>query len=406
MPEPFDTPELGGRRLRNRFVRSATWEGLAMPDGVPGPRLIEMSAELAAGGVGLVITGHAYVSPQGRASVAQLGVYDDALLPGLSRLARVTRQGGAAIVLQLAHAGVFAIHGTGGDARAGRVDAGAGPEALGPSDYRDESTAARAMSRQEIAATVAAFAAAAGRARRAGFDAVQIHAAHGYLLSQFLSPHFNRRDDEYGGSVQRRAAVVLETVAAVREAVGPDYPVIVKMNSEDFLPDGLTVDDMLQTVALLEHAGVAAVELSGGTRVSGPLWFCRTAELGGTAVRPAACAPDLGRIGQAGSAAGSEPTAPPAYYEAAARRVKETVDLPLMLVGGIRAYETAERLVGEGAVDCVALSRPLIREPGLVARWAAGDRRPSGCTSDNACFAPARAGHGLYCVTARRRDRV
>jgi len=180
-----------------------------------------------------------------------------------------------------------------------------------------------AMSDGELAAATQAFAAAAVRAKTPGFDAVYVHAAHGYLLSQFLSPYFNRRTDRDGGELERRARLVLEVIAVVRTAVGVQYLVLVKLNAEDFLPDGPSVDDMLRVPIMLEEAGVDAIELSGGTGLPEGLSFSRVG-------RPAAGEPE-------------------AYYRAAARRFKQAVGIPLMLVGGIRSFETAERLVAEGA---------------------------------------------------------
>jgi 2,4-dienoyl-CoA reductase-like NADH-dependent reductase (Old Yellow Enzyme family) len=228
------------------------------------------------------------------------------------------------------------------------------------------------MTREDIEEVTAAFADAAVRARKAGFDAVQIHAAHGYLLSQFLSPFFNKRKDEYGSRIENRARLVVQVLRAIRKAVDADFPVFIKLNSEDFLPGGITVEDMLQTATMLEEAGIDAIEMSGGTFLSGKN--------------------NPSRQGRPGSGE------PEAYYEAAARRYKEKIRVPLILVGGIRTFETAEKLVNEGVTDYIALSRPLIREPDLVNRWKSGDRRPASCLSDSRCFKPAREGQGIFCV--------
>jgi 2,4-dienoyl-CoA reductase-like NADH-dependent reductase (Old Yellow Enzyme family) len=232
------------------------------------------------------------------------------------------------------------------------------------------------MTHHDIEAVIRAFATAASRSQTAGFDAVQIHAAHGYLLSQFLSPYFNKRKDEYGGSIENRARLAVEVVKAVRHAVGPAFPVFIKLNSEDFLPGGLVVEEMVQATIMLEENGVDGIEMSGGTFVSGKNMPSR---------------PVKATHGE-----------PEAYYEGAARQYKEKVQVPLMLVGGIRTLETAERLVAEGLADYISLSRPLIREPGLVNRWKSGDRGPAGCVSDNGCFKPAFEGRGVYCVVEAR----
>jgi 2,4-dienoyl-CoA reductase-like NADH-dependent reductase (Old Yellow Enzyme family) len=354
--------------LKNRFVRSATWEGMANDDGTSTPQLDEMLAELAAGGVGLVIPGYAYVAPEGKDAPGQLGVWSDEQIPGLARMAGAVHEAGGSIALQLAHAGCFG------------EKALSGLDAIGPSPLETEDgPVGRAMTRDELMAVSQAFAAAAVRAQAADFDAVQVHAAHGYLLSQFLSPFFNRRTDGYGGELGRRARLLVEVIAAVRGAVGLDYPVLVKLNAEDFLPGGSSVDDMLRVAVLLEAAGIDAIELSGGTGLEAGLSFSRVG-------RPA-------------------PGEPEAYYEVAARRYERTIGMPLMLVGGIRTFETATRLVAQGATDYVALSRPLIREPRLIERWRAGDTAPARCTSDNGCFDTPDEGRGLFCAVEARAAR-
>jgi 2,4-dienoyl-CoA reductase-like NADH-dependent reductase (Old Yellow Enzyme family) len=161
-------------------------------------------------------------------------------------------------------------------------------------------------------------------------------------------------------------------VRAVRNAVGPGFPVFIKLNSEDFLPGGLTLEEMIQTAIMLEKNSVDGIEMSGGTFQSGKNMPSRPVK----------------------TAHGE----PEAYYENAARRYKEKVQVPLMIVGGIRNFETAERLVVEGLADYIALCRPLIREPNLIFRWKSGDRRPATCISDNGCFKPAMEGRGVYCV--------
>jgi 2,4-dienoyl-CoA reductase-like NADH-dependent reductase (Old Yellow Enzyme family) len=227
------------------------------------------------------------------------------------------------------------------------------------------------MSIDDIRATVEAFGDGAARAMAGGFDGVQIHAAHGYLLSQFLSPHYNKREDAYGGILTNRARMALEVLQAVRDKVGAEYPVLIKMNSEDFVQKGLSVDEMVRVAATLEEAGIDALELSGGTPDSGKM----------IPVRP-------GRIGS---------TAKEVFYREAAARYKERINTPLILVGGIRSYEVAEELVGSGLTDYVSLSRPLIREPQLINRWKSGDTGKSTCLSDNLCFKPIRNGEGVYC---------
>lgn len=359
----FLSAQIGFLRLPNRFVRSATWEGLAAPDGGCTEDLVRLMGELAAGGVGLIISSHAYVRPEGFAVRGQLGVDRDECIPGLARMAQTVHDNCGRIVLQLAHGGVLAATQLTG------LPAFAPSQEGGP-----EKTRRREMSQADIEDTVKAYGEAALRAKRAGFDGVQVHAAHGYLLSQFLSPWFNRRADQYGGRIENRARIILEILSSVRSAVGGDYPVLVKMNSEDFMEGGLTREDSQQAALLIAAAGADAIELSGGTLLSGRL------------------SPSRAKI---------DSVETEAYFRDAARALKPGLDIPLILVGGIRSFEVAEGLVRDGVADFVSMSRPFIREPGLVNRWKSGDRRRATCVSDNRCFGPAMRGTGFYCVVEK-----
>ena len=366
MPTLFETTTINGLKIPNRFVRSATFEGMAEDDGSCSERLIHLMAALAKGGVGLIITGHSYVSEDGKQGRWRMGIESDRQLPGLSRMSQAVHREGGKIVVQLAHGG---CHSSGGpDGRA----------PMGPSRLDSKPGCfCREMTRAEIHRVVEDFGRAAARAREAGFDGVQIHAAHGYLLSQFLCPFFNKRPDEYGGNVENRARLTLEVFQQIRLRCGQDYPVLLKINSEDFVQNGLKTPEMIEVCRRLEAAGVDAIEISGGTQLSGDLFPARPGHLR------------------------SEDDE--VYYREAARLYKSALSTPLILVGGIRSCGVAERLVQEGLADYVALSRPLIREPDLVNRWKAGDTRRSGCRSDNLCLEAARAGHGISCVEATRR---
>ena len=359
----FQPASIGSLELPNRFIRSATWEGLAAPDGGCTDELAGLMGALAAGGVGLIITGHAYVRPEGFAVRGQLAADRDECIAGLARMAQAVHAEGGRIALQLAHGGVLAsTQRTGLPAFA--------PSRLGG----PEKTVRREMSEADIEDTIRAYGEAALRAKKAGFDAVQVHAAHGYLLSQFLSPWFNRRTDRWGGSIENRARIVLDILSSVRAAAGGDYPLLVKMNSEDFLQGGLTREDSLQAALLIAAAGADAIELSGGTLLSGKLSPSR---------------PKIEGVEQE------------AYFRDAARLFKARLRIPLALVGGIRSFEVAEGLVNGGIADFVSMSRPFIREPGLVNRWKSGDRRRAACISDNRCFGPAMRGTGFYCVVEK-----
>lgn len=366
MSRLFEQTTIKTLSLANRFVRSATWEGMAETDGTCSQGLIDLVVKLAQGGVGLIITGHAYVSREGQAGPWQMGIHSDEMLPGLTRMIDAVHREGGKIVVQLAHAGCYAL------SQVTQM------EAVGPSVGISEKTPnCRELSREEIGGICDAFGKAALRAQSAGFDGIQIHAAHGYLLSEFLSPFFNRRTDEYGGCLENRARIVLEVLKSIRVSVGDDYPVMIKLNSEDFVGGGLSVDEMLSVAAMLEKGGVDAVEMSGGTiYASGDYSSMRTGD-------PAVPEQEV-------------------YYRDAASRFKDKFGVPLMLVGGIRSFDVAEDLIQAGVADYISLCRPLIREPALVARWRAGDHRRATCLSENACFGPLLKGEGLFCVIDRQ----
>jgi 2,4-dienoyl-CoA reductase-like NADH-dependent reductase (Old Yellow Enzyme family) len=366
MPTLFESTTINGLSLPNRFVRSATWEGLATAEGAVTPDLTSAMTTLARGGIGLIISGHAYVDRVGQAGPRQLGIYSDELVPGLKEMVSAVHSAGGRIVAQLAHAGYFAatkLSGLEPWAATGEVDIMEGQR--------------HTMTVDDIQKTVNAFAAAAERAVAAGFDGVQIHSAHGYLLSQFLSPLFNRRTDEYGGEIANRVRIHLETLKAVRAVVGANYPVLMKFNCSDFVDGGLDLQDALDAAAAVEKAGLDAIELSGG--------LLRTSMMGPSPSRAAINKPSK-----------------EAYHQKEARAFKARLNMPLILVGGLRSVEVAEKLVADGVADYISMSRPLIREPDLIARWKAGDRSPSDCKSDNLCFRPGMVGNGVYCVTAEK----
>jgi 2,4-dienoyl-CoA reductase-like NADH-dependent reductase (Old Yellow Enzyme family) len=320
--------------------------------------------DLAKGDVGLIITSHAYVSSEGKAGPWQLAVYDDKFIPGLREMTAAVHDNGGKIVLQLAHAGNFAA-----EKLTGQIP-------LVVSDFEGLAKSPRKeITDPDIRRLVIAFADAAGRAKSAGFDGVQIHSAHGYLLSQFLSPVFNRRQDQYGGAIRNRARIHLEVYHAVRKTVGESYPILMKLNCRDFVENGLTLEDSLQVGSMLADAGLDAIELSGGLLTGGKLSPSRS---------------------------GIDTEDKEAYFREDARAFKKNIGIPLIVIGGMRSLEVAERLVKDGGADYISMSRPFIREPDLINRWKAGDRGRAKCISDNQCFGSGMKGSGIYCVTEER----
>ena len=365
MAEIFEETKIGGMELKNRLVRSATWEGLARADGTVTPALVRIHEELAEGGVGLIISSYMYVQTVGKQSVGQIGVHSDQMIPGLAELAQTVHDRDGKIVAQIVHCG----------GQADRRQTG-GLQPLAPSAVESPgySITPLELPIDEIHQIIEEFAAAARRLQKAGFDGVQLHGAHGYLLAQFLSPLRNQRADEYGGSLENRARFGLEVYRAVRSAVGTAFPVMIKLNANDFLEGSTTEEDSCYLAAALAAEGIDAIEVSGGTPGSGKLGAAR---------------PDIKK------------PADEAYFLPQAEAIRRVApSVPLMLVGGMRSPEVMERVLAEGTADYFSMSRPLIREPGLPARWQSGDRQRAACISCLGCFGPARKGEGIRCVQA------
>jgi 2,4-dienoyl-CoA reductase-like NADH-dependent reductase (Old Yellow Enzyme family) len=363
MVQIFEDTRIGNMVLKNRIVRSATWENRASEEGFVRDELIDFTGELARGDVGLIVIGISFVTEEGKITFGQTGIHRDECIPGLRRLTdEIHRQGGR-VAVQLAHGG--------GKSRLFQP----GKPLLAPSDTEAEffgTAPSRAMSMDEIESVQEAFRRAALRAKEARFDAVQLHAAHGYLLSQFLSPLCNRREDEYGGDLKRRAQFVVEIIGGIREAVGPDFPILMKINGDDFVEDGLKAPEAAEITALFEQAGLSAVEISGGLFGSDRI----PKEL----VRKSVRNPETSAI-----------------FLPQAHEFRKRLSIPIILVGGIRSVEMIEVLLSEEKVDYVAMSRPFIREPHLVRRWKSGDRSPSSCRTCGRCLLKAFRGHKVQC---------
>jgi len=364
MSKLFEAGAINVMKLKNRFVRSATWEAMADESGACTPELNHLIVELAVGEIGMIISSHAYVQKVGQAGPKQLGIHNDDMIPGLKAITAAVHDNAGKIVCQLAHAGFF-----GNTALTGQTP-------IAPSNVKGIAEGARKeMTPKDIGVVIDAFAAAADRAKGAGFDGVQIHAGHGYLLSQFISPVFNHRTDEYGGPIENRTRMAVEVFQAIRQTVGKDFPVLIKMNSKEFVDGGLMLQDFVQAGKMLAAAGIDAIEVSGGLPI-----------------RPTTRSNQLG----------IKKEEQEAYFQREAGILKKQVDVPIILVGGNRSFHVAEGLVNEGVADYISMSRPLIREPHLIKRWKAGDFTKAACVSDNLCFLPARAGEGIYCVTEER----
>lgn len=337
--------------LKNRFVRTATAERMASQDGRLTQGMVNLYTRLARGGVGLIITGHAYIHLLGKADRRMTGIHKDGLIPALKKLVNGVHKLKTKIVMQINHCG-------------GMRDKDVGEETpIGPStiEYKPLGIISRGMDQEEIEEVIDLFAQAARRVKNAGFDGVQIHSVHGYLINQFLSPLTNKREDSWGGSVNNRMRFLLQVYRGIRETVGKDYPVLAKIPAGDFVEGGLTVKEACEVVRKLAELGIDGIELSGG--------------LAGSRYRKGR--KDLLWMRKE------------AYFRPYSEMVKKVTGVPTILVGGLRKAETMRKILEEGAADLIGLSRPLIKEPDLPNRIRGGDFRRAECVSCNNCSGPS-----------------
>ena len=356
----FEASSIAGLELKNRLVRSATAEKMCDEDGRPEQAMIDLYTELAQGGVGLTITGHAFVHESGKAHPTMMGVHRDDLIPSLQALSEVVHQEGGKVVMQINHAG----------RQTSQETIGRTPVAPSPVPRAKGAPRPHELTEAEIRELITAFGRAAGRAKEAGFDGVQLHGAHGYLINQFCSPASNWRRDRWGGSGARRVRFLEEAAAAVRDEVGGDYPLLIKLGIQDFVRDGLSLDEGVEIVRQLADWGIDAVEISCG--------------MGTTSSRKDILRPE-----------------DEAYFLPQARRAREVTDLPIILVGGMRSLAVMESILEEGTADFISMARPLIREPDLPNQWREGRTEPAACISCNSCW----PGPGEYGIACRAPDR-
>jgi 2,4-dienoyl-CoA reductase-like NADH-dependent reductase (Old Yellow Enzyme family) len=335
----FDETKILEMSLKNRFIRSAIWEGLADEKGHVTDDLKKHYEELAKGGVGTIITGFANVMKFDKPASNMIGIYDDEFIEEYKELTNIVLEYNANIIMQIVHGG---------------------PK-WGPSEVEHLAmkTTSKEMSIDEIKEVVQAFGDAAFRVKDAGFDGVQIHAAHGFLLSMFLNPYYNRRSDDYGGSIGNRARIVFESYRAVRDAVGEDFPVFVKVNAEDFMEDGLTSNESLFVCKALSEMGVDLIEVSGGSFSS---------KEGKGPIRGNLITEDM-----------------ESYFKDYAAKIAQEVDVPVALVGGNRSIDCMDKILNETDIEYFSLARPFISEPDLINRWKTQDKKPAKCISCIQC---------------------
>lgn len=361
MRKIFDETRIGSLHLQNRLIRSATWEGMCTDEGRPTAKLVSYYAGLARGRVGLIISGYAFVRPDGKQLPGQMGIHDESFRPEMVALTDAVHREGGKICLQLVHAG--------GQTAGKTIGATpVAPSAVKADQFPEEPVE---LTIDDIEDIIRLFGHGARRAREYGFDAVQLHASHGYLINQFLSPLTNQRTDSYGGSQENRLRFLLETYRSVREGAGGDFPVFIKLNGSDNLPGGLEIEEAVAAAKALDDEGVDCIEVSGGTPASG-------------AENP---------VRQ-----GIDSREREAYNLPLAYRVKNAVTCPVAVVGGMRSLEVIEGIIRREEADYIAMARPFIREPKLAMRWQGGDEARARCISCNGCFKPGLKEGGIYCV--------
>ncbi len=349
----FDKTSIKGLELKNRFVRSATWERKADEKGHITDRLMNVYSDLADGGAALIITGYAYILEEEQPNACMMGIYNDSFIDEYKKLTGMVHDRGSKIILQVVYGGSFTWFNTGQ-----RI-------IWGPSAVPNKLTnvTPKEMTKDEINILINSFGDAALRAKKSGFDGVEIHGAHGYMLNTFLAPYFNQRTDEYGGSAENRARILVEIYENARAKTGRDFPILMKLNCSDFMTDkGFTFEECKALCRKLADRGIDAIDISGGPVFRAPK-------------------PDKDPSGFTEDFIGRE-----SYFAGYARQIADTIDVPVILVGGNRSTGVMEDILNSSRIEYMALSRPLLSEPDLVKKWEKDRNYKPRCTSCNKCF--------------------
>ncbi|MFW9904952.1 MAG: NADH:flavin oxidoreductase [Candidatus Thorarchaeota archaeon] len=347
----FSPYRIGNVLIRNRIVRSATAENMA-EGGHPSDQLIELYTKLAEGGVGLIITGGIAVDPSSTFTRKGTSLSDDSFISSHKKLVESVHDSESKIAAQIGHTG--------------RQSSNKRYEAVAPSAilYPQTGRVPRALSTEEIQKNITKMFIESGRrAYESGYDMVQLHAAHGYLLGSFLTPYTNKRTDKYGGSIYNRTRILIDIYNGLRDEVGKDFPIIVKLQTQDGdLPGGLIFKEGLEITKVIYETGFDAIEPSGGGGdLIGTEWLLPSVEMK---------SPEEEN-----------------YFLSSVKEIRSlSGNCPLLLMGGIRNPVSAEQFIQEGIADFISMSRPLICEPDLPARWKSGDHSPALCESCNSCY--------------------
>lgn len=359
--EPFSLKSIP---LRNRILRSATWEALADHEGYLSPEQYRVYQELAKNHVGLICTGYARVDSTDRPNAGMMGIYDDLFIPQYQKLTELIHHHGAAAMMQIAYGGTKTTYEVENRTifAPGRV-----PE-------RTTNVTGTPMSTSDISRLVAEYAAAARRVKAAGFDMVEVHGGHSYLLNQFLSPYYNDRTDAYGGSLENRYRIVDEILKAMRAEVGVDYPIGIKITCSDFFDGGMTFAQSLEICKLLERSGVDLIEVSGNIHA--------------TAQKQVGASFDGHTLRGGG------------YFYEYAKEIADAVQIPVFATGGYCDPQQMETMLNESKLQGFGMSRPFLCEPALIKRWENGDLSKAKCLHCSRCRTP----EGNYCTVFKGKD--
>lgn len=379
----FTSAKIGSMELSNRMIRAASHEGLADERGRPTEKQFEFYKGFIEGGIGLVITGYAGIMQSGKSAIFHMTMIDDdEIIPSHQRLVERIHKINGKIVLQIAHCGRQTWS---SETKEPLI----APSPIPCGFYRERP---KEMTKEDIYIVIENFAKAALRAKRAGYDGVEIHAAHGYLLSTFLSRHSNRRRDEWGGSIENRFRIIGEVLRATREAVGRDYPIIIKLNTYENTPLGITPKECVGFAKMVEDTGCCnAIEFSCGTNEGGFVMargkfptdaifkylrpYCKYRPIFKFLIK-VFVVPFVKLM---------QPQFSEGYNLTTAAKAKEVISLPVITVGGMRSKEFMERAISEGKTDFVSIARPLIREPDLPNKFKSLKIKKALCTHCNQC---------------------
>ncbi|HIF9062294.1 TPA: NADH:flavin oxidoreductase [Photobacterium damselae] len=362
----FTESRLGNMTLKNRFVRSATWENMATEDGHMTEKLYDIYEELAQGEVGLIVTGYANIVEEEKPNAGMMGMYNDSFIDEYKKLTDLVHRYDSKIVMQLAYGGTKTTYNVGE-----RV-------IFAPSAVAEKgtNTLGKAMTQDEIDYIVQAFAQAVRRAQESGFDGIEIHAAHTYLINQFLSPYYNQRTDQYGGSLENRMRFLVEIIQETRKLVGNDFPILVKLTATEFFEGGQTFEETRIICKKLEQLGVDGIIVSGNIH------------------------------GKADTMVGEKHDGytieAEGYFHQYGQVISQEVSIPVITVGGLSDFSAIEEIANTTNIQYFALSRPLLAEPQLIKRWKDGNIEPVDCERCSKC----RTRRGNFCVVYKKRKKV